>query len=91
MTAEQRPSPAAAQAFHTALIVDDHPLFCDALTMTLQAVAGIETVETAECLTTALARIEDGTYGACVRCGEPIAEARLDALPWTPLCRNCAP
>ncbi|WP_149143046.1 response regulator [Gemmobacter caeruleus] len=58
MTAEQRPSPAAAQAFHTALIVDDHPLFCDALTMTLQAVAGIETVETAECLTTALARIE---------------------------------
>ena len=39
----------------------------------------------------ALARIEDGTYGACVRCGEPIAEARLDALPWTPLCRTCAP
>lgn len=38
----------------------------------------------------ALRRIEDGTYGDCVRCGEPIAEARLDALPWTPLCRSCA-
>lgn len=38
----------------------------------------------------ALKRIEDGTYGECVRCGEPIAEARLDALPWTPLCRSCA-
>lgn len=38
----------------------------------------------------ALARIAAGTYGECVRCGEPIAEARLDALPWTPLCRRCA-
>ena len=38
----------------------------------------------------ALKRIEDGSYGDCVRCGEPIAEARLDALPWTPLCRRCA-
>ena len=39
----------------------------------------------------ALKRIEAGSYGDCVRCGEPIAEARLDALPWTPLCRRCAP
>ncbi|MBL9051605.1 MAG: TraR/DksA family transcriptional regulator [Tabrizicola sp.] len=38
----------------------------------------------------ALARIEDGTYGECMRCGAAIAEARLDALPWTPLCRSCA-
>jgi RNA polymerase-binding transcription factor DksA len=39
----------------------------------------------------ALARMNAGTYGDCVRCGEPIAEARLDALPWTPFCRRCAP
>ena len=39
----------------------------------------------------ALKRIADGTYGECVRCGDDIAEARLDALPWTPLCRKCAP
>lgn len=38
----------------------------------------------------ALKRIDDGTYGDCVRCGKPIAAARLDALPWTPLCRTCA-
>lgn len=38
----------------------------------------------------ALKRIDDGSYGDCARCGEPIAEARLDALPWTPLCRSCA-
>ena len=39
----------------------------------------------------ALKRIADGSYGQCVRCGEDIAEARLDALPWTPFCRTCAP
>jgi RNA polymerase-binding transcription factor DksA len=39
----------------------------------------------------ALKRIEDGSYGICVRCGESIAEARLDVLPWTPHCRRCAP
>jgi len=39
----------------------------------------------------ALARIEEGSYGQCMRCGEDIAEARLDALHWTPLCRSCAP
>jgi RNA polymerase-binding transcription factor DksA len=38
----------------------------------------------------ALGRIADGSYGTCMRCGEPIAEARLDLLPWTPLCRSCA-
>jgi RNA polymerase-binding transcription factor DksA len=38
----------------------------------------------------ALQRIENDEYGICVRCGEPIAEERLDILPHTPLCRNCA-
>jgi RNA polymerase-binding protein DksA len=34
----------------------------------------------------ALARLEDGTYGDCERCGKPIAEARLRARPWATLC-----
>ena len=38
----------------------------------------------------ALRRIADGSYGVCARCGETIEEGRLDALPWTPLCRSCA-
>jgi len=38
----------------------------------------------------ALARIEDGTYGECVRCGEEIAPARLDARPEAALCIDCA-
>ncbi|MEM0938114.1 MAG: TraR/DksA C4-type zinc finger protein [Pseudomonadota bacterium] len=38
----------------------------------------------------ALARVVDGSYGACVRCGDDIAPARLAVLPHTPLCAACA-
>ena len=37
----------------------------------------------------ALWRIEKGTYGACRDCGEPIAAARLNAIPWTRVCITC--
>lgn len=38
----------------------------------------------------ALDRIADGSYGICARCGEDISEERLDVLPFTPICKNCA-
>lgn len=38
----------------------------------------------------ALDRIEQGTYGTCARCGEPISAERLEAVPTAPLCRTCA-
>ncbi|MGE0665802.1 MAG: TraR/DksA family transcriptional regulator [Sphingomonadales bacterium] len=38
----------------------------------------------------ALARIEDGSYGTCVTCGEEIAPARLAALPTAAQCAGCA-
>lgn len=38
----------------------------------------------------ALGRLEDGTYGTCVQCGAEINEARLEAMPATPYCINCA-
>jgi DnaK suppressor protein len=37
----------------------------------------------------ALARLDAGTYGRCVRCGEPIAAERLEALPWAAHCIGC--
>src|SRR6478672_2210282 len=37
----------------------------------------------------ALGRIEKGTYGVCRDCGEPIAEPRLNAIPWTRVCIVC--
>jgi DnaK suppressor protein len=37
----------------------------------------------------ALLRIDKGAYGVCRDCGEPIAEARLKAIPWTRVCITC--
>ena len=39
---------------------------------------------------TALEGLESGRYGICGGCGEPIAEARLTALPFAALCVSCA-
>ncbi|MGP5209275.1 MULTISPECIES: TraR/DksA C4-type zinc finger protein [Psychrobacter] len=38
----------------------------------------------------ALSRIENGTYGECEVCGEPIEEQRLEALPYATLCMEHA-
>lgn len=51
---------AADPAFAHALVIDDHPLFCDALALTLRGLVGIERVDTAGTLCAALARIETG-------------------------------
>ena len=37
----------------------------------------------------ALLRIQKGDYGVCAACGNTITRARLRAVPWTDLCRDC--
>ena len=37
----------------------------------------------------ALRRLDEGTYGTCARCGEPIPEERLQAVPYATLCLSC--
>jgi DnaK suppressor protein len=37
----------------------------------------------------ALERLEEGRYGLCTECGDPISEARLKALPFADRCRDC--
>jgi len=37
----------------------------------------------------ALFRMEKGSYGICRDCGDPIAPARLEAIPWTRVCISC--
>ncbi len=37
----------------------------------------------------ALQRIEEGEYGYCLNCGQPISSKRLEALPWARYCVKC--
>jgi DnaK suppressor protein len=40
-------------------------------------------------ITKALGRLEDGDYGTCASCDEPIAEKRLRAMPFAVRCTSC--
>jgi len=46
--------------------------------------------EELKAISSALDRIDSGTYGRCVLCGADIGEQRLEALPFTPYCVECA-
>ena len=37
----------------------------------------------------ALDRLEQGEFGDCLNCEEPIGRKRLEALPWARLCIDC--
>ncbi|HEV3452952.1 MAG TPA: TraR/DksA C4-type zinc finger protein [Acidimicrobiia bacterium] len=54
----------------------------EALTVTL--------AETLGEIEDALHKFDEGTYGRCERCGGPIADARLEAIPAARLCITCA-
>lgn len=49
-----------------------------------------ETRTTLAAIEVAEQRLDDGRYGTCTACGLDIAAERLDALPATPTCVNCA-
>lgn len=38
----------------------------------------------------AMQRVVDGSYGVCTSCGRPIPDARLEVLPTTSICVDCA-
>ncbi len=46
--------------------------------------------DTLSAIETALEKIEDGSYGLCEECEGVISKARLQAIPYTPLCIKCA-
>jgi DnaK suppressor protein len=45
--------------------------------------------ETLKQIDEALRRLDSGSYGQCVECSQEIGEARLRALPFARLCRDC--
>jgi DnaK suppressor protein len=45
--------------------------------------------ENLELVEAAIARIDEGSYGICESCGEPIGKERLQAFPRATLCMQC--
>ena len=51
---------------------------------------GVHAEDELRALEAALTRLDEGSYGICVRCDSEIPEGRLDKLPSTPFCAKCA-
>ena len=51
---------------------------------------GLDAQTEVRAITSALRRIQDGSYGFCLRCGNRVEPARLDLLPVTPFCKDHA-
>ena len=58
----------------------------------LEVVSALEGEAAAElrAIDQALQRLEDGSFGICTRCGEPVGDARLAARPSAAMCLKCA-
>jgi DnaK suppressor protein len=48
-----------------------------------------QAMESIEAIDRALVKVDQGTYGVCERCGQPIPEERLKALPHASMCVRC--
>lgn len=51
---------------------------------------GLSAQDEVRAIEAALLRVEDESYGMCAKCGVEISQERLDVLPYTPFCRDCA-
>ena len=51
---------------------------------------GLSAQQESRMIMAALQRIADGESGICAKCGAEIGAERLDVLPYTPFCRDCA-
>lgn len=49
----------------------------------------VNTEQTLKLVDDALARFDNGTYGLCLDCGQEVDAARLEAIPYAPLCLSC--
>lgn len=58
----------------------------------LEVVSALEGEAAAElrAIEQALQRLEDGSFGICTSCGEPVGDARLAARPSAAMCLKCA-
>lgn len=56
----------------------------------LVAALGRSAADRLDQIDAALARLDNGTYGRCLGCGDDISVGRLEARPATPLCITCA-
>ncbi len=77
------------QIIETMETKDNIDLASDTIDGTLLETLNTKDLNRIKLIDNALTRIEQGKYGLCVKCGKPIAPARLEAIPYALMCINC--
>ena len=68
--------------------LDEEPVSCHRQASVNKALRMAATTALCE-IDAALARMDQGRYGLCVTCSQPLPDARLDVLPMAPQCMSC--
>ncbi len=69
---------------------DEADVAADVIDRALLTAIGTQDAKRLQQIDNALDRIYQGKYGRCIGCGKDIPQARLEALPYTQMCINCA-
>ena len=69
---------------------DEADVAADVIDRTLLNALGAQDANRLQQIDKALDRINQGTYGRCVKCGKEIPQERLEVLPYALMCVNCA-
>lgn len=68
---------------------DEVDVASDAIDRKMLEAVGSKDMNRLKLIDSALARIEQGRYGLCMKCGKRIPQARLEAIPYALLCIDC--
>jgi len=69
---------------------DEADVASDVVDRNLLDSLGAQDMQRLKSIDNALKRIKENKYGICISCGKDIPEARIEALPYTLMCVNCA-
>ena len=69
---------------------DEADVAADVIDRTLLTALGTQDANRLQQIDNALDRINQGTYGRCVKCGKEIPHERLEVLPYALMCITCA-
>ena len=69
---------------------DEADVAADVIDRTLLTALGAQDANRLQQIDSALDRINQGTYGRCVKCGTETPQERLEVLPYALMCVNCA-
>ena len=69
---------------------DEADVAADVIDRTLLTALGTQDANRLQQIDSALDRINQGTYGRCVKCGKEIPHERLEVLPYALMCITCA-